>query len=123
MTDDDRLSGLRVLLVEDEALVAMYVEDLLEDAGCEIVGPAPRLDAALSAIATDPMDLAILDVNLKGEQVWPAADALKARGVPYVFLTGYAADTVPGAHAGVTRLTKPLRPSDLFSTLYAVTGR
>ncbi|EKV32070.1 histidine kinase [Caenispirillum salinarum AK4] len=120
---DDRLSGLRVLLVEDEALVAMYVEDLLEDAGCEIVGPVPRLDAALSVIAAGPVDLAILDVNLNGEKVWPAADALKARGVPYVFLTGYAAGAVPGAHAAVTRLPKPLKPSDLFSTLRTVAGR
>lgn len=117
------LSGLRVLLVEDEVLVAMYVEDLLEDAGCEIIGPVPRLDLALSTVAETVVDVAILDVNLRGEQVWPVADALAARGVPHVFLTGYTADTVPPAHAATVRLTKPIKASDLFDTLTAMAAR
>lgn len=116
----DALAGLRVLLVEDEVLVAMYVEDLLEDAGCEVVGPAPRLDVALDTIENGGFDIAILDVNLKGQQVWPAADALQKRGVPHVFLTGYTADTMPGAHAGTLRLAKPIRAEELFETLHAI---
>lgn len=119
----DTLSGLRVLLVEDEVLVAMYVEDLLEAAGCQIVGSVPRLDQALDAVAETALDLAILDVNLKGEQVWPVADVLLARGVPHIFLTGYTAATVPGEHAGTRRLTKPIRAADLLETLHAVAAQ
>ena len=116
----DSLSGLRVLLVEDEVLVAMYVEDLLEEAGCRVVGPVPRLEQALSTVAETPLDLAILDVNLNGDHVWPVADALRARGVPHVFLTGYTGDTVPGEHADTRRLTKPIKAADLYETLHAV---
>ena len=76
------LAGLKVLVVEDEALVSMLLEDMLSDLGCEIVGPIMRLAEALAA-AEDPgqaMDIAILDVNLAGERSFPVAEALERRG-------------------------------------------
>jgi len=81
---------LRVLLVEDEGLVAMMLEDLLQDLGCEIAGSLASVDAALDWIASGgAADLALLDVNLGGKPVFPVAEALKARGTPFAFVTGY----------------------------------
>lgn len=81
----------RVMIVEDEALVAMMVEDLLGDLGCEIVGSFGVVDDALAFLDRDPpaMDGAVLDVNIGGEMVFPVAEQLQRRGVPFVFATGY----------------------------------
>lgn len=86
---DDRLKGLRVLVVEDEAAISMLLEDMLLDFGCEVVGPAARLSTALDMVRTERFDLAILDVNLAGDPVYPVAEAVAARGVPFLFSTGY----------------------------------
>lgn len=84
-------SGLRFIVVEDETLVAMLIEDMLTDLGCIIAGRAGTVAIALSIIAdtANILDAAILDVNLGGEQVFPVADALARRGIPFVFSTGY----------------------------------
>ncbi|WP_261404766.1 response regulator [Chenggangzhangella methanolivorans] len=87
---NESLKGLRILLVEDEAMIAMLVEDMLLDGGAEVVGPAGGVKAALAVIAeTDAIDGALLDVNLGGEQSFEVADALAARNIPFVFVTGY----------------------------------
>jgi CheY-like chemotaxis protein len=84
------MNRLRVLLVEDEGLVAMMLEDLIEDLGCEVAGSLASVSAALAWIEAGGLaDVALLDVNLNGEHVFPVADALKARGVPFAFATGY----------------------------------
>lgn len=84
------LQGRRVLIVEDESLVAMLLETILEDMGCTPVGPMSNIDDGLRAVAEEEqLDAALLDVNVAGRQVFPVADALKARGVPFVFSTGY----------------------------------
>jgi CheY-like chemotaxis protein len=84
------LTGRRVLVVEDEALVAMLLEDMLADLGCEVLGPVMRVAEGLAQVAADGrIDVAVLDVNLAGERSARIAEALKARGVPFVICTGY----------------------------------
>jgi PAS domain S-box-containing protein len=90
------LKGLRVLIVEDAALLAMELDAALSDAGAEVVGPAYALEEALKLVE-QPLDAAVLDANLNGHQVTPAAERLRARGVPFVFATGYGeAGGAPG---------------------------
>ncbi len=91
----DGLNGKRVLLVEDESLVAMLLETILEDVGCIPVGPAPSVAAALDLVTTEAIDAAILDVNVAGQTVFPVADALSDRGVPFIFSTGYGEGGLP----------------------------
>ncbi len=113
----DMLRGRRVLVVEDEALVAMLVEDTLTDAGAEVIGPVRSVTEALAALARDRPDAAVLDLNLDGVSSRPVADALAAAGVPFVVATGYGADGMPPGHAGVQVLAKPYDPSALTAAL------
>lgn len=87
MTD---LRGKRILIVEDEPIVAMAVEDILLDLGCDVVGPAYTLGQALDLVEKETFDAAVLDINLHGERSYPAAEALASLGVPFAFATGYA---------------------------------
>ena len=90
MDDGEDLAGLRVLIVEDEFLLAMELETLVEGGGCTAVGPASSVGQALALIDGEEPDVALLDVNLKGERATPVAAALQQRGVPYVLITGYS---------------------------------
>jgi CheY-like chemotaxis protein len=112
-----RLSGRRVLVVEDEALVAMLVEDALLDAGASVIGPAATVAEALALLERETPEAAVLDLNLAGETSTPVADALAARGVPFVVATGYGADGLPPGHAAVPVLAKPYDPDDLTAAL------
>jgi DNA-binding NtrC family response regulator len=85
----EMLRGRRVMIVEDELLVAMELESLLEEQGCAVIGPAPTVDRALALLDREPPDAAILDVNLDGQTAIPVAAALNARGVPFLLATGY----------------------------------
>lgn len=107
------LSGRRVLVVEDEMLVAMLLEDMLTDLGCTPVGPAGDIEDALRLVENARFDMAILDVNLNGHGSYPIADALKARGVPFAFATGYGADGVSAGYADAPTLQKPFLQADL----------
>ena len=103
------MSRGRILLVEDEAMVAMMMEDLLEDLGFDVAASFGRLESALAWVneSGEAIDGALLDVNLGGETVFPVADALQAKGTPYGFITGYTA--VPQARAyAATVLNKPV---------------
>jgi DNA-binding response OmpR family regulator len=111
------LDGLKVLVVEDEFLVATLIEDMLESAGCVVSGPIPRVAEALEAIDRGTYDAAILDVNLGGDRVDPVADALSRRKVPFAFVTGYGTSALPGAYANRPRLCKPFKIADLLGTL------
>ena len=116
------LTGLRVLVVEDEMLVAMLVEDMLTDFGCVIVGPASDVEEALGLAANAEMDAALLDVNLSGRPVFPVADLLKARGVPFVFASGYGGSGLNETHRGAAILQKPFRQADLEKALAGLMG-
>lgn len=117
------LSGLRVLVVEDESLVLLNLEDTLEALGCRIVGAAMRVPQAQALIETaDPPDLAILDVNIAGEPVFPVAERLAARGVPIVFATGYGRHGLPPPWNQRPVLQKPYGRPQIADTLTAVVG-
>ena len=111
------LAGKRVLVVEDEWLVAMLIEDVLADAGCFVVGPFARVPAALAAAQTVWVDVALLDVNVAGEQVFAVAHALEARGVPFLFLTGYGEKALPRDRPEWDACAKPFRPDQLTEHL------
>ena len=109
----------RVLVVEDELMVAMGLELVLADAGYEVVGPLGRLDDALAAARVEEVDFALLDVNLRGAEVYPVADVLSGRGIPFTFLTGYGREALPARHAGGSILSKPFEASKLRATVAA----
>ncbi len=111
------LLGRRILLVEDEALVAMLIEDALINAGAVMIGPFGAVAPALAAIAADPPEFAILDLNLGGESSLPVADDLAARGVPIVFASGYGTAGLPPRFRARPMLAKPFDPAELITTL------
>ena len=102
------LQGRRVLIIEDESLVAMLLETILDDMGCEVIGPDSNIDDGLKSATTEAvLDAALLDVNVAGREVFPVADALKARGVPFVFSTGYGEAGLPEHWRGHPTIQKP----------------
>lgn len=113
------LDGQRILIVEDEVVVSMEVEMALRDAGAEVVGPVSSVTSALAAIASaQQLDLAVLDINLRGVSAYPVAEMLRSRHIPFVFATGYGASEVsPEYAASVPYLGKPLTMSQLTSAL------
>lgn len=112
-----QLSGRRILVVEDEVMVSWVLEDMLAELGCEVVGPAARIDQALAIVDIEPIDLAILDVNLNGKKSFPVADALVAKGVPFVFSTGYNCDGVPDTYKVYPMMQKPYAMVNLSGVL------
>ena len=110
-------SGRRVLLVEDEILVAWLLEDTLADLGCAVVGPAASVQQALAMIDAQAIDAAVLDANLNGQLSYPVADALAPRGVPFVFSTGYNKDRMPDGYRAFPVLQKPYHWSELSDIL------
>jgi DNA-binding response OmpR family regulator len=110
----------RILIIEDEAILALVLEEFLTDAGFEIAGIAGRLETALALIQRGVTDAAILDANLAGVSSAPAAAALTARGVPFVVVSGYLPEQQPGAFAGALCLRKPCRPDDLVRALHSL---
>jgi CheY-like chemotaxis protein len=104
---------LKVLIVEDEAIVALHLEDPVTDLGYDVVATAGRVDSATRLAATLPLDLAIVDLNLNGERTDPVADILAARGVAIVFATGYGAAALDKRWADVPTLQKPFQSSEL----------
>jgi len=102
------VTGARtILIVEDEPLIAMMLEDFLESLGHIVKASCDNVADALTAIARDGFDIAILDVNLKGESVWPVATALRQRGVPFVLASGGHVDPPPAEFAHVPLIEKP----------------
>ena len=113
----------RVLVVEDESLVAMMLADMLGDLGCSVVGPLGTRTQALQAVTDgEPVDLALLDVNLGGDSVYEVAEALRRRRVPYAFVSGYGAAGIDSRHAGVPVLAKPIEPALLARLVSEVLG-
>lgn len=108
--------GLRVLVVEDEPVVAMYLEDMLEALGCHTIGPASRLVDGLALAEAGGFEAAILDINLGGERSTPIAEALRARGVPFAFASGYGRPP-EGFGEGVPMIEKPYREAEVAGAL------
>jgi CheY-like chemotaxis protein len=109
------LAGRRILLVEDELLVSMALESTLQDSGATVIGPLARVKQALEAARREQIDAAVLDINLAGEKVFPVADLLAERGIPFVFYTGYSQDTLPLSHRSRPILSKTSTMSTLLS--------
>jgi CheY-like chemotaxis protein len=114
------IRGLRLLVVEDEALVAILLEDMLVDLGCTVVGVSGNVADALSRLVTADIDGAVLDVNIGGEMVFPVADALAARGTPFVFATGYGRTGIDERYPRAPVLTKPYSRDALAETLAVI---
>lgn len=113
---DAPLAGRRVLVAEDEYLVAIEMAYALQDAGADVAGPVPSVADGLGLLrGAGRIDFAVLDVNLGGEPVYPLADALAERGIPFAFVTGYDADSVPSRYARMGRLEKPIAPGDVVA--------
>src|SRR5512140_2089704 len=110
-------SGRRVFVVEDEMMVAWLLEDMLAETGCAVVGPAGSVKQALAMIDAEAIDVAVLDVNLNGEMSYLIADALSARGVPFVFVTGYDKDRLLAGYRNFPVLQKPFHRAELTDTL------
>lgn len=112
----NRLPGARILVVEDEPIVAMCLEDMLIAHGYVPVGPAGRLSEGLALAGSESIDAAILDINLDGERSDAIAEALRERDIPFVFASGY--DTAPaGLVAAAPMLSKPYREIDVVAAL------
>jgi CheY-like chemotaxis protein len=123
MSDHPTLVGLRVLVVEDDPLVAMLMEDSLDELGCQVVGPAGTIAEALSLIEGGAIDVALLDLNLgQGETTYQLAGPLQARGVPFLFVTGFDALSLRDPYKNSPTLPKPYRLDDLERALINLAG-
>ena len=118
--DREVLRGKAVLIVEDEALIAMLFEDILEDVACRIVGPAMNVRQAMELAQAAEIDVAVLDVNLNGEPSFPVAALLESRGVPLVFSSGYGSQGLPAEWQGRPTLPKPFTSDEVVDTLARV---
>jgi CheY-like chemotaxis protein len=119
MADAGELKGRRFLVVEDEYLIAADLAASLQALGVEVAGPAASVAEALRLLEVDHdrLDGAVLDINLRHERVYPVADVLRARGVPFVFTTGYDASVVPSLYMDVPRCEKPVDERRLLQCL------
>lgn len=115
--NDDVLTGVRVLVVEDEAAISMLLEDMLLDFGCAVVGPAARLSVALEMASQETFEVAILDVNVAGEPIYPVAEAIAQRDLPLVFSTGYGGAGIREPFRDRPVVQKPFSQADLKRTL------
>ena len=114
------LADKRVLVIEDEYIIALNLASELADRGAVVIGPVGNMESALDAIKNTDLDGAILDINLMGRVAFPVADALADRRVPFVFATGCEiSDGLPARHANVRRLEKPTPPDVVCDALEA----
>ena len=107
----------RVLVVEDEMMVAIYVEDLLTELGYEVVAVATGFDQALAMARDAQVDFAVLDINLNGDLSFPIADALRERGIPFLFASGYGSKGLNDNHRNAVRIQKPFRSRELAQAI------
>ncbi|MEG6507584.1 response regulator [Methyloligella sp. 2.7D] len=111
--DHRQLEGLRILVVEDEALTALQLEDMLESLGCAVVGPAARVQHAIAMLERESVDLALLDLNVAGELVYPVAAALSERNLPFLFTAGLGTTSLQNGYDGHVVLQKPYALAEL----------
>ena len=107
------LSNRKVLVVEDEMMIAMLIEDMLDEFGCKLVGPATNVPRALELIGKEKVDVAVLDLNLDGKDTYAIADALRQKNVPFIFATGYGSTGMRPEYGDRPVLQKPFQAKDL----------
>ena len=112
-----------ILIVEDEPLIAMMLEDFIQSLGHQVSGNCDSVGAALKQVEQGSFDLAILDINLKGESVWPVASALRARDIPFVLATGGHVDPPPAEFRSVPTIEKPYTIDRVTPIIEAVLAR
>jgi DNA-binding response OmpR family regulator len=112
----------RILVVEDENLVAMQVTWMIEDGGHSVVGPERSVEAARALLVRQKIDLALLDVTLRGETVFPVAKSLDGLHVPYIFITGHSSSLLPEQYRDRPLVTKPCQANDLLGVIQKVLG-
>lgn len=123
-SDADGLKGLKVFIVEDEGLVAMQLEDMLVDFGCDLVGLAMRVRRAIEMLEnTQAIDVAILDVNIGGDKIYPVAEVFRDRNVPIVFATGYGRAGVEADWQRYEILQKPYTAADVAAKIISAVGQ
>ena len=111
------LLNRKVLVVEDEMMIAMLIEDMLDEFGCKLVGPATNVPRALELIAKESIDVAVLDLNLDGKDTYAIADALQRKNVPFIFATGYGSTGLRQEYGNRPVLQKPFQARDLETAL------
>ena len=112
-----KLAAKRVLIVEDDVLIALHLEDLLTALGHEVVGQATRIDTAMELARESDIDFAVLDINVAGTKSFPVADILRQRGIPFAFATGYGAEGLMDGYRDFPMLGKPYAQEDLERTI------
>ena len=117
------LTGLRILVVEDEFLIAMMIAGALREWKCEIIGPVPTIELAMAAVQQHTLDGALLDSNLNGRVITPVAEELSARAVPFIMVTGYASSALDVEVVRTApRIIKPFADKQLAETMMEVFG-
>jgi CheY-like chemotaxis protein len=111
------LSNRKVLVVEDEMMIAMLIEDMLDELGCKLVGPATNVPRALELIGKERVEVAVLDLNLDGKDTYAIADALRQKNVPFIFATGYGSTGMRPEYGDRPVLQKPFQAKDLETAL------
>ena len=111
---------MRVLIVEDEVLLALHLEDLLNELGHEVVALATRIDMAMELARGSDIDFAVLDINVAGTKSFPVADILRQRGIPFAFASGYGVEGLMDGYRDCTALRKPYAQEDLERTIAQV---
>ena len=117
IADNDALKGRRILIIEDSPVVGPYTADVLEELGCQVVGPAPNMAAAREMIDNEQFDAAVMDIHIRGERVFTLCEVLEGRGIPFVLTSGYADWTMPDKWEDRPRLQKPYTIGDVSRVL------
>jgi CheY-like chemotaxis protein len=118
-----RPAGRRVLIVEDEAVIAGLIETILSEAGYSIIGPVATLERALATIERERFDAALLDIRLNGHDIYAVADVLMKRRIPFIFVSGFTRKQMPAAYRHCAYIAKPFTPDAMLALLEEVVGR
>ena len=119
MSEPRSIAGRRILVIEDDYLIALDLTDALEERGAEVIGPAGNIGQATRLAQTaEQIDGALLDINLRGEMSYPIADVLRARGVRFVFTTGYDKSNIPDRYRDIGCCEKPLQIDTFIKMLF-----
>jgi CheY-like chemotaxis protein len=117
IADNDALKGRRILIIEDSPVVGPYTADVLEELGCQVVGPAPNMAAAREMIDNEQFDAAVMDIHIRGERVFTLCEVLESLSIPFVLSSGYADWTMPEKRQDRPRLQKPYTIADVSRVL------